>query len=205
MPPSRYSNPFATCWTKPGALEFRFADGESADTLVQRLRNHGWWGEIVGPHGAGKSTLLATLEPVLAAAGRTIHTIALHTGRRHLPRGFLSSALSSSAALVIVDGYEQLRWLDRAWLKYRCRRAAVGLLVTTHVPAGLPTLVHLSPGLALVEELVATLSERAATPVTPADADACFACHGSNVREVFFDLYDLHERKRRTTQHCRAY
>ena len=37
MIPSRHSNPFATCWTRPGALAFRFANGESAAALVERL------------------------------------------------------------------------------------------------------------------------------------------------------------------------
>jgi hypothetical protein len=202
--PSRHTNPFATCWTKPGAIAFRFADGLSADHIVQQLRDNGWWGEIVGPHGSGKSTLLVALEPALAAAGRTVHAVALRAGQHHLPRGFLSHALSSSAALVIVDGYEQLRWPDSAWLKHRCRRAAAGLLVTSHQSTGLPTLARLTPDLSLVRELVALLAERGETPVSLADVDACFACHGSNVREIFFNLYDRHERKRRTAHRCRA-
>jgi hypothetical protein len=202
--PSRHSNPFATCWTRPGALSFRFADGENAQQLVERLSGQGWWGEIVGPHGSGKSTLLAALEPSLVAVGRCVHTVVLRASQHHLPRGFLSWALSSPAALVIVDGYEQLGRLDRAWLKHCCRRAAAGLLVTTHATAGLPTLLRLTPDLSLVRQLAAALSERAATPVTAADVDACFACHGSNVREVFFDLYDRHERMRRTVDRCRA-
>jgi energy-coupling factor transporter ATP-binding protein EcfA2 len=204
MVPTRHSNPFATCWTRPGAITFRFADGHTADGLVERLHRQGWWGEIVGPHGSGKSTLLAALEPLLAAAGRSAHAHALHCGEHHLPRGFLSHALSSPAALVVVDGYEQLHWLDRVWLKHRCRRAAAGLLVTTHQAAGLPSLVRLTPDLTLVRQLVAVLSDGAATAVTRDDVDACFACHGSNVREVFFDLYDRHERTRRTAGGCRA-
>jgi hypothetical protein len=36
-----------------------------------------------------------------------------------------------------------------------------------------------------------------ATPITPADVAASHACHGANVREIFFDLYDLHEKMRR--------
>ncbi len=204
MVPSRHTNPFATCWTRPGALAFRFAEGDNAGQFVARLRDGNWRGEIVGPHGSGKSTLLASLVPPLVAAGRCVHTATLGAGQRRLPRGFLTRALAAPAALVVVDGYEQLRWLDRAWLKHRCRRAGAGLLITTHQPAGLPTLARLAPDLSLVRELAAVLSQRAATPVTTGDVDACFACHGSNVRETFFDLYDRHERKRRTAGGCRA-
>ena len=60
-PPSRHTNPFATCWTRPGAMAFQFPPGESAERLVAKLAAVGWWGEIVGPHGSGKSTLLETL------------------------------------------------------------------------------------------------------------------------------------------------
>lgn len=200
-PPSRYSNPFATCWTKPGALAFQFGDGASAERLVERLRNHDWWGEVVGPHGAGKSTLLAALEPALATQ-RTLHPIALHDGQHRLPRGFLRRALSSPAALVIVDGYEQLRWSDRTLLRWRCRRAGAGLLVTAHQPVGLPAFISLQPDLALVEQLVAVLSTHTVTPVSPSDVAASFAGHGSNVREVFFALYDRHEQLRRTAAGC---
>src|SRR6476660_6981871 len=118
MIPSRHSNPFATCWTRPGALAFRFSRGESATSLVERLAAQGWWGEIIGPHGSGKTTLLATLRPLLAATGRPIE---------------------------IVDGYEQLNRLTRWRLRNRCRRSGSGLLATSHIPTGLPTLIKLAP------------------------------------------------------------
>jgi hypothetical protein len=208
------SNPFATCWTRPGALPFRFPDGQSAERLVERLAASGWWGEIVGPHGCGKSTLLEALLPALCAAGCRIHTITLRDGQRWLPRGCFrwegeapaelnagngsagTSPSQGSRPLLIVDGYEQLSWLSRIWLKHRCRCAGTGLLVTAHSPTGLPTLITLAPDLPLIQRLVATLCERAATPITPADVAASHACRGSNVRDIVFDLYDRHERLR---------
>jgi hypothetical protein len=203
-PPSRTSNPFATCWTRPGNLPFCFSSGESAEQLVERMAANAWWGEIVGPHGCGKSTLLIALEQELCAAGRSVQSICLRDGQRWLPRGFLRFALGRGAtsaipiahALLVIDGYEQLGWLQKVWLKYRCRRAGAGLLVTSHAPTGLPTLITLAPDGQLIEQLVATLSERVPTPVSPADVAASHACRGSNVREIFFDLYDRHERYR---------
>jgi hypothetical protein len=35
------------------------------------------------------------------------------------------------------------------------------------------------------------------TPITDSDVAASHACHGSNVRELLFDLYDRHEQLRR--------
>lgn len=200
QPPSRYTNPFATCWTRPGAIPFRFPRGDSAELTVERLAALHWRGAIVGPHGSGKSTLLAAVGPLLAAAGRQVHAVTLRDGQRRLPTAFLARALQSDRAVIVVDGYEQLAWLGRARLRRRCRRAAAGLLVTSHQETVLPTLVRMRPDVALVRQLVATLTARVPSPVTPADVAASLACRGSNVRDVFFDLYDRHERARRTAR-----
>jgi len=64
------SNPFSTRFIRPGAVEFLFPAGQTAETLVETLRQHAWQGQIIGPHGSGKSTLLAALVPALEAAGR---------------------------------------------------------------------------------------------------------------------------------------
>jgi len=213
-PPSRRGNPFATCWTRPGALAFRFAEGLGAEQLVARLAAQNWRGEIVGPHGSGKSTLVETLKPALGAAGCRVHAIALRDGQRRLPTDLGlgegeapaeprdmhacgSAEASPSRALVIVDGYEQLGWLGRLQLKRHCRRTGAGLLVTCHAPTGLPTLIRLSPDQRLIEQLVADLCAEVSTKIAIADVAASHACHGSNVREIFFDLYDRHEMLRR--------
>ena len=73
-----------------------------------------------------------------------------------------------------------------------------GLLVTSHTPTGIPTLIRLRPIEHLVEQAGRRFVRRVSTGITPADVAASHACHGSNVREIFFDLYDRHERLRRT-------
>jgi hypothetical protein len=199
-PPSRRDNPFATCWTKPGALPFRFRDGQSAEQLVAKLGAQNWWGQIIGPHGSGKSTLLATLIPALIAAGRQVHELRLYnpTGRLFCD----AKETEDDRTIIVVDGFEQLGRLARLRLKRHCRRAGAGLLVTTHVSARLPTLIHLSPERRLVEELVAELCAQVPSDITRDDVAASHASHGSNVREIFFDLYDRHERMRRKNQNC---
>jgi energy-coupling factor transporter ATP-binding protein EcfA2 len=197
LPPSRSDNPFATCWTKPSALAFRFQDGQCVEELVAKLAAQNWGGQIIGPHGSGKSTLLATLKPALSAAGRQIREIELKDGSRPLARILTGP---SHGEILVVDGFEQLNWLARLQLKRRCRRAGAGLLVTTHVSMGLPTLVQLSPSRRLVEQLVADLCAQVPSAITSEDVAASHASHGSNLREIFFDLYDRHERLRRTTR-----
>jgi hypothetical protein len=195
MPPSRRDNPFATCWTKPGALPFRFPDGQSAEQLVAKLAEQGWRAQITGAHGSGKSTLLAALIPALTVAGRRVQEFRLH----HPTLGLACDAkeIESGRTLIVVDGFEQLGWLARLRLKRQCRRAGAGLVVTTHISAGLPTLIHLSPERGLIERLVADLCAQVPSRITREDVAASHASRGSNVREVFFDLYDRHERLRR--------
>jgi hypothetical protein len=100
--------------------------------------------------------------------------------------------------LLIIDGYEQLGRLARLQLKRQCCIAGIGLVVTAHRPTGLPTLIELAPDGRLIEQLVAQLCANVPSRVSLADIAASHACHGSNLREVFFDLYDRHERQRRT-------
>jgi energy-coupling factor transporter ATP-binding protein EcfA2 len=175
-------------------MVFQFPPGDSAERLVAQLAAADWCGEIVGPHGSGKSTLLETLAPHIAAAGRNVARITLRDGQRRLPWQFLSRSLASSRPLVIIDGWEQLSWLSRLIVRWRCRRASAGLLVTSHVATGLPILFRTRPSRALVEQLVSTLTARIPSPISGADVAASHACRGSNVRELFFLLYDRHER-----------
>jgi hypothetical protein len=191
--PSRYANPFATCWTRPGAIAFQFPAGERAEQLVARLATANWRGEIIGPHGSGKSTLVETLKPLLAAAGCSVAVISLRDGQRRLPANFVRKSLASARPLIVIDGYEQFSWPSRQLLRWCCHRASAGLLVTSHTSTGLPLLYRTQPSLPLVEQLVSTLTVRTASPLTAADVAASHACHGSNLRELLFALYDRHE------------
>jgi hypothetical protein len=193
MTPSRHSNPFATCWTRPGALEFQSAGGDSLERFIARLAAANWRGAIVGPHGSGKSTLVETLKPRLADRGFDVATITFHDGERQFPAGFLTRALDTTRPLVIVDGFEQLSWLRRQLLHWRVRRVAAGLVVTSHASTSLPTLYRTAPNLALAEQLVSTLTAENPSPVSLADVAASHASHGSNLRELLFALYDRHE------------
>jgi hypothetical protein len=215
-PPSRATNPFATCWTKPGALAYHFNSGQDAEQLIKQLAASEWRGAILGLHGSGKSTLIETLKPVLLAAGLEIRTICLRDAQRSLPTKLLTDSFPRGATgsaggcvpvahtiswcapriLLIIDGYEQLGRVQRWRLHRRCRRASIGLLVTSHLPTGLPTLITLAPDLSLVQKLVDSLRKHAPTPITPNDVAASHASCGSNVRELFFDLYDRHEQLR---------
>jgi len=186
------SNPFATRFTRPGAIEYLFPDGESVESLVTRLREHAWQGEIVGPHGAGKSTLLATLIEPLTSAGRSVIQATLHQGENSLPPALDEWRSWTAATQVIVDGYEQLTWWSRRQLARRVRDQQAGLLVTSHAPTGLPTLTVVAPRVEAAQQVVKRLVPDDEI-ITPADVDQTFrACNG-NIREMLFQLYDLYQ------------
>jgi hypothetical protein len=214
--PSCRDNPFATCWTKPGAIPFQFDAGQSAESLVQMLASRNWWGAIIGPHGSGKSTLVESLKPALTVAGCQILSAMLRGGQRRFPSEFwrrcheavaeqntelqggaqAAAPIDNSRIVVVIDGFEQLAWFEHWRLKRFCRRHSIGLLVTSHRAIDLPTLVYLSPDRKLIDRLVAGLCREVSSGITEADVADSYACHGGNVREIFFDLYDRHERTR---------
>jgi hypothetical protein len=195
------TNPFSTHRVRPGQLAFQFSGDVNARQLVDRLRSHGWWGQIIGPHGAGKSTLLHCLVPELIAAGRTISWWTLQSGRRRWPAGMSEVACSwDTTTLVVVDGYEQLSSVARWRLRWRCRATRAGLLITSHRAARLPLLVTLSCPLPTVQDLVARLLSGHAVSISPDEVSDCYHTHQGNVREVFFALYDLYEARGRRLQ-----
>ncbi len=182
--PNRQSNPFATCWTRPGALPFSPSEVASVESCLELLEANQWRGQILGPHGVGKSTLLVSIGQALESRGLPVTWMRAGRDSDQLPP-------AADEAVLLVDSYECLpRW--RRWL-WRRRR----LVATSHRPAGLPTIASLRPTLGDAMKLFEWLTADRPTPVLPGDLARSFASRRGNVREVWFDLYDLHERRTR--------
>ena len=194
--PTASENPFCTRRVRPGAIPFVFPPGENPDALVDRLRQAGWRGEIVGEHGSGKSTLLAALTPAIERAGRRVVVVALHDGQRRPPPGVWSDAGLDRAAVLIVDGYEQLSRWSRLTLKRFCRRRGTGLVVTAHDSVGFPPLYRTVVTASLVERIVGQLTCGREGLLTSEEVSECMSRHGGNLRETLFDLYDICEQRR---------
>jgi hypothetical protein len=192
-------NPFATRRVRPGAIPYLFLAGEGSARVVERLRDSGWWGQIVGPHGSGKSTLLATLLPELRRFGKAPLLVALHDGQRRLPSEASAGlrALPPGDGIAVIDGYEQLSRWGRFWLRRQCRRGGHGLLVTAHRPAGLPELLCTGVTLETAWRVLTHLLPDAKGLITAAGLDARLTVWAGNLREVLFELYDLYETQRR--------
>ena len=194
--PTASENPFNTRHVRPGVITFVFPPGDNADALVDRLRQAGWCGEIVGEHGSGKSTLLATLTPAIERAGRRVVVVALHDRQRRPPPGVWSDAGLDCAAVLIVDGYEQLNRWSRLTLKRFCRRRGTGLVVTAHDSVGFPPLYQTIATASLVERIVGQLMCGREGLLTSEEVSECMSRHGGNLRETLFDLYDIYEQRR---------
>lgn len=189
-------NPFSTRHVRPGIVPYRFPAGQTTGALVERLRNNGWRGQIVGPHGSGKSALVAALIAGIERAGRPTLLIEMHDGQRRLPPIARRMRRLDAGTVVVVDGYDQLALWRRVVLKRFCRRGGLGLVVTSHESVGLPDLCRTATSLPLARAIVEQLLGDEPSPVTPDEVNELFKLHGGNVREVLFDLYDLYEQRR---------
>jgi hypothetical protein len=196
LPPDSGSNPFSTRYVRPGVIPFQYAAGENVGTLLRRLEGSKNWGEIVGGHGSGKSTLLAELLPALRRGGQRPALIELHDGQSYLGVHLSRFTERHQATMIVVDGYEQLGFLARLKLKWFCRRRGLGLVVTTHAPAGFPSLYRMAPSPELTVRLVEHLLGKEKHLFATQEIHEVFHKHSGDLREVLFELYDRYEARR---------
>ncbi len=174
MSPS--SNPFATRFVRPGSLPYFFGDdgSETLGSILARLRDNAWRGEIIGPHGSGKTTLLVQLLQAARDAGGRVTFFSLNDRQRRLPRDWQSQI--GSASFVAIDGYEQLGGWARWRLKRFCRSPRIGLVVTAHAPTGLPTLYRTHPCVATARKVVEQLLPAAQNCQATMSCRTCLTC-----------------------------
>jgi hypothetical protein len=158
--------------------------------LLPRLAALDHRAAIVGPHGSGKTTLLEDLEHVLAQRGFRILHLRLDTDGPRLPREWPVSARRLGARdIVCLDGAELLGPVAWARFRWQARRAR-GLIVTTHRPGRLPTLIVCRTSPALLDRIVRRLAPDELTAAPP--VAELFARHGGNVRDALRELYDVY-------------
>jgi hypothetical protein len=171
------------------SIRYEFPEGQ-AGPLLARLERLRYRAAIVGPHGTGKTTLLEDLETPLARLGFRVTHLRLDAAHRRFPRGGLSrlAATLDARDLICFDGAEQLG--RAAWMMFRWRtRRAGGVLITSHRPGLLPTLVECTTSPELLEGIVSRLAPQTGAVRLPADL---FARHHGNLRDAFRELYDVY-------------
>ena len=198
-------NPFATRYVASARLVPRDEQGGILDlaSLVARLDALGGSGAIVGPHGTGKSTVLSHLGDSIAAGKRPVGRVRLRS-RRDIPAAVRSVRDASRGGLVCIDSWELLGFASRAVVRGLARARGVGLLVTSHGPAGLPTLVSCRGTRALLGALVGELPDHDqwfGTTIVAADLEAAIEAANGDVRQALDRLYDRFEQGRLRMPH----
>jgi hypothetical protein len=196
-------NPFSTRHVRPGAIDFLFEDGDSAELVVQRFLANFPAAQIVGPHGSGKSTLLRHILRRCEKIGwRTMLITTTRSGRKLSLRRLDYQLHCGPQTVVAVDGFEQFPFWRRLALCRRARRDGFRLLVTTHRPMRLPCLYTTKVTQPLAHRIVASILARAGASRGPAreappkiddrQLARLLDLHRGNMREVLFSLYDLY-------------
>lgn len=170
---------------------FRYRPLDSSwDELLQRLERAEFRGALVGPEGSGKTTLLEDIAERLQSLGRPSRWLQIRRETRRdggrLVDQFLQAALTED--VLLVDGVEQLGPMDWRRLR-RGSRVHAGLVITTHAPGRLATLIECRTSVRLLEQMVAELAPEAIERLRPG-LRALFARHAGNVRLCLRELYD---------------
>ena len=171
-------------------LPYRFENTSWAQ-LLDRLKVLRYRGAIVGNHGSGKTTLLEQLSNHLGDQGFSTSSIRLDEEHRGLDRDALQTVFEqlSPTHIILLDGAEQMSW--PAWKRFRWQtRAAAGLIITTHQPGRLPTLIECRTSNVLLAELIGELLGVNSETVRD-QAEDLFHKHRGNVREALRELYDM--------------
>lgn len=194
-PPTREDNPFATCWTRPGAMPYLPTADGSVDKLLAAWRLADGRGQIVGPHGVGKSTLLLAAGDALEDQGWEVRSVVFGADQPSRPRpSALTDFRQATGRLLLIDGWEQLTTWRRWRLLRHCAAENVSVLATTHrATRWLPRLMTLAPTPRLISRLYHELVRERPSPVTESMALQAFEGAGCDIRETWFRLYDRHE------------
>lgn len=202
------TNPFATRFVAPGRLGWiPPIPAFGLSQLETRLRDLNYRAAIIGPHGSGKSTLLEHLlkpygTPAVRIDQRGSVVTESEDGRLvwlTLRRGSHSKFSRQHwrpGRILVLDGFEQLRFAARLWVTFQTRARRMGLLVTSHRKTVLPTLIETDVSEETLRAVLhETLQWSGGGPAFELQCDDArlgdlIEKHHGNVREILMQLYD---------------
>lgn len=178
-------NPFST----DRVLRIRYEPrGATWDELLTRFVTLGFRGAVIGHHGAGKTTFVEDFAERLPSLGLQPRLVWLHdrSGREERRGLFRVAAGLAAGDCLILDGAEQLGWLQWRRLRWLARRTG-GLLITQHARGRLPTFWRCETDVELLADIVCRLQPEAGGKHSLAKL---YRQHRGNLREVLRTLYD---------------
>jgi hypothetical protein len=188
------ANPFASRYTRPGALPPLDERGRplAVGPLLDRVRPG--CSVIEGQHGRGKTTLVRALLAAATAAGRPASFIQIRSWA-DTRRAVAALAAARRGQIIAVDGWEQLPWGCGLLITALARWRGAGVITTAHRPSGLPVLARCESSSATVAAIVERLPAHGGA-IGSVDIEAVFRHHGGNVRDALAALYDRFEERR---------
>lgn len=187
MPLRARENPFATAHVLK--VRYRLRD-HTWDGLLDNLQRMHYRAAIVGPEGAGKTTLLEDLQPFIEALGFQVTWLRLTRDQPRFALGALARLTTTLTPrhIILFDGAEQLGWWR--WWRFRwCARRAGGLIITSHRPGLLPTLLNCRTSEELLADILSTLLHEPAELLRPRAA-LLHRKHRGNIRDALREMYD---------------
>lgn len=182
-------NPFAM--DRVHTIRYR-PQGTTLAGLLARLKQLNYRAAIVGPDGSGKTTLLEDLERMLAGQDIKARMVFVNdTSPLSDPacRRLLSELTRDE--LVLLDGADLAPRSCWSLLKHHTITHAYGLVITSHRPGLLPTLIECTTSPALLHDIAHQL-QPLDRPIRARSLESLFRRHEGNIRACLRELYDLY-------------
>jgi len=177
-------NPFAT----QRVLRIRYRPQTCTwDELGARLESMHYRAAIVGTDGTGKTTLIEDLHHRLTRQGLNCRNIFV-TMDITVPHRKIDKLLrDDTCEVLLIDGADHLDYFTWRRIKKTTTRTNTGLVITSHKPHMLPTLIECTTTPQLLFDITNTLDpETATSPLT----EALYHKHRGNIRDALRELYD---------------
>ena len=159
--------------------------GESWPRIFDRLDRLEWRGAVVGPHGSGKTTFLETLAKRLLERKEEVVPLFLNRQARAIDPEFFDSLTDRS--IILFDGAEQLGRIS--WRRFlRRTRHTRGLIVTTHRPGRLPTVLETETDQTVLQKCLRILADD--HTLNARELSDLFHRHHGNIRHALLECYD---------------
>lgn len=181
-------NPFSTTKVERTLGFDPQLNGTSWEAIESRWLELGKRAALIGPHGAGKTTFIDAFAKRLHARGVEIYRLFLNTEASIISSDQWHELSNCQGKVVILDGEEQLSFLQRRRF-YKLTHSATGVLISRHSKGKLPSLLDFTPRMETLEHCVKMLAPAHYEQLAPS-LDHWWIVHRGNIREILLRCYD---------------